>query len=58
MFTVVSLLVACGTSKEESTGTDSTVVATDSTVTVDSTKCEPVKCDTTKCHKDSVKVSH
>ena len=59
MFAVVSLLVSCGSTKEDSTGTDSTAVVTDSTVTVDSTKCDPAHCDTTKsCHKDSVKTSH
>jgi uncharacterized protein YcfL len=51
MFAVVSFLVSCGSSTEETTGTDST------TVVVDSTACDSTHCDTTKvCCKDSAKV--
>ncbi len=51
MFAVASLLVSCGSSSEESTGSDST------TVVVDSTASDSTKCDTTKaCCADSVKV--
>ena len=46
MFAVVSLLVSCGTSSDEKTASDSTLVSSDST-----------QCDTTKaCCADSVKV--
>lgn len=51
MFAVVSFLVSCGSSSEEGTATDSTVVVTDSTT------CDSTHSDTTKaCCIDSVKV--
>jgi len=51
MFAVVSFLVSCGSSTDNTTTSDST------TVKVDSTASDSTHCDTTKaCCKDSVKV--
>ena len=51
MFAVASFVVACGSSNETTTSSDSTQVK------VDSTSCDSTHCDTTKvCCTDSVKV--